>query len=153
MMAGVFAVEWRMRSGVAIVGLSAPSKFEVTDGRIPARSVSDALPIVASASRRLIAASFLVPGFGFASFGFTSKLKIRNSKLLILQQLPQHVLQNPSMPIVIQFRRCIDTAEDLELGDLAVITGRLYGEFLSQLESGRDASDIELLESRQSEGL
>src|SRR6266550_3527375 len=91
--------------------------------------------------------------FLVTSFGFNSKLKIRNSTLLILQQLPQHVLQNPSMPIVIQFRGCIDTADNLELRDLAVIAGRLDGEFLSQLESGRDASDIELLESRQTEEL
>src|SRR5262245_10865656 len=57
------------------------------------------------------------------------------------------------MPIVIQFRRGIDAADYLELGDFAVIGGRLYSEFLSQLESGRDASHIELLESRQTERL
>src|SRR4030095_12880916 len=57
------------------------------------------------------------------------------------------------MPIVIQLRGCIDTAEDFELGNFAIITGRLYGEFLSQLESGRYASHIELFESRQTEGL
>src|ERR1700757_3607887 len=57
------------------------------------------------------------------------------------------------MPVVIQFRRRIDTADDLELRDLAVVTGRLYSEFLSQLESGRDANDVELFESRQIQGL
>src|SRR5215510_2393963 len=57
------------------------------------------------------------------------------------------------MPIVIQFRRGIDAADDLELGDFAVVGSRLYAEFLSQLESGRDTRHIELLESRQTEGL
>src|SRR4029453_10573534 len=97
--------------------------------------------------------SFFSSWFPVASFGCNSKFKTRNSKLLILQQLPQHVLQNPSMPIVIQFRRCIDTADDLELRDLAVVACRLDDEFLSQLESGRDAHDVELLESRQTERL
>src|SRR4029450_138592 len=57
------------------------------------------------------------------------------------------------MSIVIQLRGCIDTAEDFELGNFAIITGRLYGEFLSQLEAGRYARHIDLCKSRQTEGL
>ena len=86
--------------------------------------------------RRQRFSSFHCGGFQFQALGFqfdfNSKLKTCNLKLSILQQLPQHVFQNPSMPIVIQFHGCIDTADDFELGDFAVITGRLYGEFLSQ---------------------
>src|SRR6516162_2865319 len=143
MMPGLSAVNFPIKSGVAIVSPSAP---------IPSRrklaakkSASELLPRFASASRRVIKFS---PGL--SASGPALKSETRDSRRqtdLILQQLPQYVFQDPAVTVVIHFRRRIDTANHFELGHLAVIGSRLNGQFLSQLEPRTDTQNIEGLKA------
>ena len=56
------------------------------------------------------------------------------------------------MPVVIQLRRGIDAADDVELCHLAVVRSRFDRQLLAQFEARTDAENIELLETASGHG-
>src|SRR3990172_2715698 len=161
MMPGLLAVKWRIWLGVAIVGFSAASAARRGNEWKPHNSASDDLLNSVSASRRFINKD---EGEGMKDEKGTqttpllryqySSFRLHPSSFpLILQQLPQHVLQNSAIPVIVQLRRRVDAADHLKLTGRALVAHRLDAEFRPDLESVGDAGDVELLESAKPVGL